>query len=326
MESENEARKLSFSRAYTLSLSPQIIYARSKLLSQLVSSKVYRQLEFQAVGNWWIYEASPESADGVLRRLPNGREDVFTDKGIDLRAKRSLMKFLKFVVDYENQTDIWQAHAADALPDFLAHQFQLPASLQTVITALTLSLSQPQETTVEYSLPRIARHLTSIGVFGPGFGAVLPKWGGGSEIAQVACRAGAVGGGVYILGTGVKNTERSADSDSIKIALTNDETVHTKMYVDSSTATIGSVQAVKSITIVSSPLSHLFATTVEGAPIPAVTVVVFPAGSLTVEGTLQTYPVYITVHSSETGECPQGQCEWPFPDPVASSSSSPSIK
>lgn len=103
---------MSFSRAYTLTLSPQIIYTRSKLLSQLVSSKVYRQLEFQAVGNWWIYNilpgGPPDSA--TLKRLPNGREDIFEDTGIENRTKRSLMKFLKFVVDYESHPEIWESH------------------------------------------------------------------------------------------------------------------------------------------------------------------------------------------------------------------------
>ena len=145
-----------------MTLSPQIVYTKSRLLSLLVSSKVYRQLEFQAVGNWWIYDG-----EGAIKRLPNGREDIFQDKAIDNRAKRSLMKFLKFVIDYDNQTEIWEPHAESGLAEFLSSQFQLPPNLQGVITALTLSLDAPEATTVKWALPRIARHLTSIGVFGP---------------------------------------------------------------------------------------------------------------------------------------------------------------
>lgn len=288
-----------------MTLSPQIIYTKSKLLGQLVSSKVYRQLEFQAVGNWWIYDLSITS----LKRLPNGREDIFEDRSIDNRAKRSLMKFLKFVVDYENQMGSWEAYADSGLSQFLASQFQFPPHLQAVISALTLSLESPEKTTVRWALPRIARHLTSIGVFGPGFGAVVPKWGGGAEIAQVACRAGAVGGGVYVLGTGITSTANR--EDRTEVVLSNGATVKCKNLSrdpkvnDSSTP---SLVVSKIIAVVSSPLDVLFETPVEGAPLAAVTVVAFPPGTLVVDGAPHTYPVYIMAHSSDTGECPAGQC------------------
>lgn len=307
-DTEAEKEKLSFSRAYTLTLSPHIIYTKSKLLAQLVSSKVYKQLEFQAVGNWWIYDSS--STTPTLKRLPNGREDIFEDASIDNRSKRSLMKFLKFVVDYQNQEDLWEAHADSGLPGFLTSQFKLPERLQTVIMALTLSLDSPDETTVGFALHRIARHLTSIGVFGPGFGAVVPKWGGGAEIAQVACRAGAVGGGVYVLGTGIKSSQKNGDK--VEVVLSNGETVKTKHLVPSPETKVQSSSDVKAVSkiiaVVSSPLTSLFESSVEGSPVAAVSVITFPPNSLGIKGRIQTHPIYITAHSNETGECPAGQC------------------
>ena len=308
-----DSDKLSFPRAYTLTLSPQIIYTRSKLLAQLVSSKVYKQLEFQAVGNWWIYDVSKseESGKGMLRRLPNGREDIFQDDSIDNRAKRSLMKFLKFVIDYEDHQEVWKSHAKEPLSTFLSSKFQLPLELQNVIVALTLSLELPERTIVEHSLPRITRHLTSIGVFGPGFGAVFPKWGGGAEIAQVACRAGAVGGGTYILGTGVEDSSSYEASKQVK--LSNGETITTKYFARDASSAVKSglkVAVSKVVAVVSSPLASLFTSTVEGAPTSAVSIVAFPSGTLSIDGSAQRHPVYILVHSSETGECPVGQCEW----------------
>jgi len=364
-----EFEKLSFSRAYTLALSPQIIYSRSKLLTQLVSSKVYRQLEFQAVGNWWIYEGAAginetESGGvGRLKRIPNGREDVFSDNSIDVRAKRNLMKFLKFVVDYKNHTEVWQSHSEESLPVFLSTIFSFPPPLQIIIFALTLSLKSPAETTVRYSLPRIARHLTSMGVFGPGFAAVIPKWGGSSEIAQVACRAGAVGGGVYILGTGVRVSSSVAFAGEhsaawrnhvyrreprddpardpawdnplsmpnqaafphphLQITLTNDEVIRTKALIESRDsepelegAHLNNVS--KMIAVVSLDLASLFTTTVEGGTTAAVSVVAFPSNSIKVDNQVQPHPVYIMVHSSDTGECPIGQCE---SESISSSSS-----
>ncbi|PBP20719.1 putative rab geranylgeranyl transferase escort protein [Diplocarpon rosae] len=307
-ESSPEQGKLSFSRAYNLTLSPQIIYTKSKLLSQLVSSKVYRQLEFQAVGNWWIFDGQD---GGSLKRLPNGREDIFQDKSIDNRAKRSLMKFLKFVVDYQNQPEAWQAYGDSALTDFLSSQFQLPPSLQNVIAALTMSLDPPNNTLVKWALPRISRHLSSLGVFGPGFGAVVPKWGGGAEISQVACRAGAVGGGVYVLGTGIQNFDIVADKvgQRTEVRLSNGEVVKTRHLVQASEAPLVDARVVsRVVAVVSSPLSLLFRSSVEGAPLAAVSVVVIPPNILAVEDAHQPNPIYLMVHSSETGECPNGQC------------------
>ncbi|KFY25166.1 hypothetical protein V493_04806 [Pseudogymnoascus sp. VKM F-4281 (FW-2241)] len=313
--SASSAKKLSPSRAYTLTLSPQIIYAKSKLVAQLVSSQVYRQLEFQAVGNWWLCEhtsgASPAAHEaGTLKRMPNGREDIFSDRSIDVRAKRGLMKFIKFVVDFENQADVWEAHADTPFVQFLASQFQLPPSMQTYLVALTLSLDPPAVTSVRYALLRIARHLTSIGVFGPGFGAVVPKWGGGAEIAQVACRALAVGGGVYILGTGISGV--NTGSTDISLNLSNDETVQAGYYVSSQDkankeSSLDTPAVSKMIAVVSSDLSSLFVSTVEGAPVAAVAVVAFPADAVIVDGETSSHPIFVMVHSSDSGECPQGQ-------------------
>ncbi|PQE07218.1 rab s geranylgeranyltransferase component A protein [Rutstroemia sp. NJR-2017a BVV2] len=297
--------KLGFSRAYNLTLSPQIIYTRSRLISTLVSSKVYKQLEFQAVGNWFLHD------DGALKRLPSGREDIFQDNSIDNRAKRSLMKFLKFVVDYENQLDVWQSRAETGLSQFLAEEFKFPEKLQTLMGALTLSPESLEHTRVDYALPRIQRHLTSIGVFGPGFGAVVPKWGGGAEVAQVGCRACAVGGGVYVLGTGIQQV-RNVEAESItshEVELSNAEVVKTKFITRvANEMSPEALRVAKTMAVVSSPLSTLFVSTVEGSPIPAVSVVVFPANTISTPEAPQPYPVYIMVHSSETGECPAGQC------------------
>jgi len=270
-----------------------------------VSSKVYRQLEFQAVGNWWIYDN-----EGALKRLPTGREDISQDKAIDNRTKRNLMKFLKFVVDYENQTELWQPQAESGLSEFLSSQFQLPRELLIVIAALTLSLNAPDQISVKWALPRIATHLTSVGVFGPGFGAVVPKWGGGSEIAQVACRAGAVGGGVYVLGTGILESSEStfAYGEIINITqLSNGESIQSKYLVQSPASVKDTTTVSKMIAIISSPLHSLFQNSVEGSPLAAVTVITVPSNTLVINNLDQSHPIYIMLHSSETGECPTGQ-------------------
>ncbi|KAJ4989323.1 rab protein geranylgeranyltransferase component a [Stagonosporopsis vannaccii] len=314
---ENAQSKLGFSRAYSLALSPQIIYARSTLLQHLVSSRVYRQLEFLAVGSWWVYtdDNAGKAFDGdvltkKLLRVPNGREDVFQDHQLDFKAKRALMKFLRFITDYEEQTEVWNDHRLQPFPDFLFAQFKIPALLQGPLLALALSPASSSQTTTEYALPRIARHLRSIGVFGAGFGAVIPKWGGLAEISQVSCRACAVGGGVYVLGKGLLSKPEIANTreGEVKLHLKDGEAVTAKWVVGGKASTLESDSYCRSATIVASSLAHLFPPIAEEAPAPASAVVVFPSGSLVLDGTYgELPPVHVFVHSSDTGECPSGQ-------------------
>ena len=333
---------MGFPRSYSLSLAPQLIYTRSNLLPALVSSKVYRQLEFLAVGCWYIYEDAQtydtkeqvatqplEDQQRMLHKIPGGREDVFADKSIDLRSTRALMKFLKMAADAGTHPEILSEWSSKPFSDYLTSQFHIPPKLQSPLLALTLSPDSPIKTTTGFSLPRIYRHLTSIGMFGPGFGAVVPKWGGLAEVSQVACRAGAVGGGVYVLQRGIKSIARAQDplmadattagkasSPALNVQLDDDENIRTQWLAgtydhlplksgQSSDPRTTNVQ--RSISIISSPLSELFPSPIEGSPPLDGAVIFFPSGSLNAEEPHP--PVYLLVHTSNTGECPAGQCK-----------------
>ena len=321
-----------------------------------MSSKVYRQLEFLAVGSWWIYQLAKSGDDaenegvrtseatastGNLKRIPGGREDVFADKSIDLRSTRSLMKFLKLATDTEAHTSILEAWGSRPFPELLESHLGIPPRLQAPLLALTMSPHPPAKILTSYALPRIHRHLTSVGMFGPGFGSVIPKWGGLAEIAQVACRAGAVGGGVYVLNKGFDANEDldqhasrengarlNEDLQLFTVRLEGGEDIKTDWIVGSvwdlplqiaahTTECATPVYVSRSITIVSSPLSQLFPPPAEGAPPSAGAVVVFPTASLMLESksselqasTEDPPPVYLMIHSSDTGECPASQCK-----------------
>jgi hypothetical protein len=330
-ESEDVKSKLGFSRAYSLALAPHIIYTRSSLLPLLVSSRSDQQLEFLAVGSWFVFTPGHDGTTASLARVPSSREDLFADASVDIRAKRSLMKFLRFVNDFENQTD-WQDQKDVPFHRFLQTTFNLPTTAQGPFHALTLSPHPPNKTTTAFALPRIARHLRSIGLFGPGFGAVVPKWGGLAEIAQVGCRQGAVGGAVYVLGTGIEKredetlesatggaVERSSSPPLRTMTLSNGDKVKTRWLAGTvSTVPIAAfhgdlfsmepITVSRSIAVISSPLRTFFPALIDGAPQPAVAVVVFPAGSLP-DMDEDTPPVHLQIHSSETGECPVGQCK-----------------
>jgi RAB protein geranylgeranyltransferase component A len=309
IEKPEGATGLSSSRAYSLALAPQLIHARSALLSQLVSSRAYRQVEFLAVGSFYVFKPPWDPRDPsqqpALTRIPSTREEVFSTTAVSAKAKRLLMKFLKFVLDYESspQLEVWQPYANALLTDLLQQEFKMDAELQTYVVTLTLSLDGKINS--KDGLAAIRRHLSSMGVYGPGFAAIYPKWGGLSEIAQVACRAGAVGGAVYMLGTGVKETETV--EGEVKIQLTSGDTVKTRMLVCADNSPSDKTGITRLVAVVDSPLNSLFEGVVEGAPRPAVAVSAFPAGSLSVSGKASEYPVYLTAHSSDAGECPAHQ-------------------
>ena len=299
---------LSFPRAYSLALAPQLIHARSELLSQLVSSRAYRQVEFLAVGSFYIFKpAADPSHKHSLIRIPSTREDVFSTTAITSKAKRGLMKFLKFVVDYTSapQKEIWEPVADTPLVDFLKDHFKMDSELQTFV--ITLALSLDGAVTTGDGLAIIHRHLSSMGMFGVGFAAVYPKWGGLSEVAQVSCRAGAVGGAVYMLGTGIGSM--SNQDGQIHLELTSGDKVKTKMLVRSSESNGDQTTIIsRLVAVVGDSLKSLFEVTTEGAPAPAVAVIAFPPGSVkTASGKSNSSPIYVFAHSSDTGECPVGQ-------------------
>ncbi|KAL9108420.1 MAG: hypothetical protein Q9187_008292, partial [Circinaria calcarea] len=164
------------------------------------------------------------------------------------------------------------------------------------------------------------------------FGAVIPKWGGIAEIAQVACRAGAVGGGVYVLNKGVEEI-KFKPSDGLPgddengghepymptLQLQGGEAIKTNWLAgrhhDLSSYTpsspdLGDSFITRMISIVSSPLVKLFPNIAGGTPSPSGTVVVFPPGTISdvsADPITEVPPVHMIIHSSDTGECPMGQ-------------------
>jgi RAB protein geranylgeranyltransferase component A len=321
-EGTSTASHLASNRSYTLSLSPYFLHARSQLMSALVSSKVFRQLEFMAVGSWWIYapeQASTESselgAEKVLYRVPGNREDVFAATHISMKSKRTLMRLLRHITK-PKEDDALDEDEDMSMPlnEYLTSRFSVPEELHNPLLSLSLSQLSDQDTPASYAVPRIQRHLASIGHLGPGFGAVIAKYGGGAEILQAACRASAVGGGVYALDTSIYDclwrTTPEFSENPFLVMLGQAGTVQSKflfvpMSDDISEQALGSVVEVsRSINVVSATFPSLFPVTVEGAPVPATAVLMFPGGTL---GSPQSPPVYVQVHSSDTGECSRHQ-------------------
>lgn len=312
--------KLASSRVYTLSLSPCFLHARSELMSALVSSKVFRQLEFMAVGSWWIHAPKDADSDNVgngaqkiLHRVPGNREDVFAASHISMKSKRTLMRLLRHITkSSEDEASHEEEDLSMPFRDYLVSKFSVPQELHDPLLSLSLSQLSQQDTSASYAIPKIQRHLSSIGYLGPGFGAVVAKYGGAPEILQAACRASAVGGGVYALGTkmlGCKSRKTPEHSEHpFLVTLENEGDVQSKhvfsAWPDSVEDSKSLIEVARSINVVAGTFSSLFPIAVEGAPLPATAVLVFPGDTL---GSPESPPVYLQVHSSDTGECPQQQ-------------------
>lgn len=302
-----------------------------------------QQLDFLAVGSWYVLEpptsqlvpanaanetsSQGDKAQATLFRIPAHREDILNSTTLSRRSKQLLTKFLRFLAAYDTpeQYDTWSSYAEKPFFTFLTEHFDLPVEVQRPIQALVLSTLPSQQLTTRYALDRIARHVGSMGLFGEGFNAVIPKWGGLAEVAQVGCRACAVGGGTYMLGDGLEKIEPYEDAGLTSLRLQKGEEVRTQWLACGSENTPPSSSphphgtdasgkhesaVFRSVIIVGSSLNSLFAPVAEQGPVPAVAVVAVPVSALDPPATDELSDfVYIMVHSSDTGECPSGQCK-----------------
>jgi RAB protein geranylgeranyltransferase component A len=224
------------------------------------------------------------------------------------------MKFLRFVLRPEDEEEPGsqeeQTQHRQSLRQALEQRFNVPDSLQTPILGLSLSPEPASSTNFDLAVQRIQRHAKSVGYFGPGFGAVIAKYGGNAEIAQVACRAQAVGGGVYLLGHGIDQIERPDNQEGeelLQLTLSSGTQVRCRKLVGSADDLpnlhktddyeSAAIEFLRSVDIVSDPLKPMFPPTSDN-------VIVETSSSQTAP------PVYLQIHSEDTGECPPGRCEF----------------
>lgn len=229
------------------------------------------------------------------------------------------MRFLRHISKSEDENGGDTAEELSApFGEYLSTKFSVPGDLLHALHSLSLSQHSAQDTPAEYAVPRVQRHLSSIGSMGPGFGGVVSKYGGASEILQVACRACAVGGGAVALAIGIqslKDIEATSEKGEypVQLELTSGESVRSKFVIGSLWDIPGQEQSpptsqvARSITVVSSSFISLFPITTEGAPLPASTVLMFPGDTLSHP---QSPPVYLQIHSSDTGDCPRQQSKF----------------
>ncbi|CAO3692265.1 unnamed protein product [Rhizopus microsporus] len=180
---------LKSSRSYNLDIAPKLLGSREELVEILIRSGVGRYLEFENVGDIYMYDETLKA----LEKVPGSKEDVFTSKSVSLVDKRKLMKFLTFAMEYkEGETEITES----TYGEFLQDKFKISGKLlDAIVYAIALvDMNVPTRVGIEHT----HKFVQSMGRFGKGT-YLCPLYGGASEIAQAFCRICAVYGGIYIL-------------------------------------------------------------------------------------------------------------------------------
>ncbi|ODV98535.1 hypothetical protein PACTADRAFT_64622 [Pachysolen tannophilus NRRL Y-2460] len=286
------------SKDYGIDLTPRILFAKSDLLSLLIKSRVYKYLEFQPLSTYHTYE------NDSFEKLASTKEDIFTDQTLSLTTKRYLMKFMKFVFDYENQKDQWINYSKKPFIQFIQEKFNL-AKPQVNELVYSIGLTSTPDILTPAGLSRVKRYLSSFEVYGS-FPVMFSKYGGPGEISQGFCRSAAVAGATYKLDTGLV----SYDPNSKIAIFTDGSKVHVteKIICSPSQAPENAKfvpdqphQITRLIAIVKKSCKEWMTENESGC------IIVFPTNSLP---TANKYPVQILIQSGGSGICPVGQSVW----------------
>src|SRR5579859_487213 len=294
---------LQSSRAYSIDISPRLLYCSSELTSCLADTKLSQYLEFKAIDH--IFMLHQTQGVPVLQKVPSSREDVFTSP-LSLQEKRKLMRFLNYALLTNNYSNLFSINTLilldlkGSLGDLLAsEEYNLPVSLRNTIQ-FAIALSPTPEISANEGLKAIQRHLKSFGVYGS-FPILVPLYGGGGELSQAFCRSAAVKGAVYILGRGIKEvniTERADFPVQVDFDVSSGEElprVQSKSIVRLSVpSTVDCIEITKTVTVIEGGLGSLFA---EGSQHTDAALIVIPP---CVVGENQNHPIQVIVHSGST--------------------------
>ncbi|SCW01442.1 LAFE_0D12662g1_1 [Lachancea fermentati] len=286
------------SRDFGIDLSPKILFAKSDLLSILVKSRVHQYLEFQSLSSFHTFE------NDSFEKLTNTKQEIFTDPSLPLMTKRNLMKFIKFVLDWESQTEIWASYAEAPIATFLVEKFKLDKA-QVYELIFSIGLCYNIDVKTPEALQRIRRYLISFDVYGP-FPVLYSKYGGPGELSQGFCRSAAVAGATYRLNLKFISydpiTKMALFSDGSKVSVTEKVVVAPTQSSDNSMNVPEQKYEVQRLTcVVEKPCTEWFA---EGEN---ASVVVFPPDSLK-SGNKQA--VQALVMGSGSDICPKGTSVW----------------
>ncbi|CAR26753.1 ZYRO0C00572p [Zygosaccharomyces rouxii] len=286
------------SRDFGIDLAPKVLFAKSDLLSILVRSRVHQYLEFQSLSNFHTFE------NDNFEKLTNTKQEIFTDQKLPLMTKRNLMKFIKFVLNWEEQPEVWKPYADTPLCDLLVEKFRLEKA-QVFELMFSIGLCYNMQTKTPEALQRIRRYLSSFDVYGP-FSVLYSKYGGPGELSQGFCRSAAVGGATYKLNETLTsydpNTKMALFGDGSQVYVTEKVVASPSQAPKDSRNIPNQKYEVHRLTCVVEKSCEQWFSEGESAA-----VIVFPPGSLK-SGNVEVVQAFILGSGSEI--CPGGTSVW----------------
>lgn len=283
-----------------LDLSPHILFAKSDMLDLLVKSRVFKYLEFKALGQFHTFEKDS------FEKVSGNKEAIFTDQSLTPTTKRRLMKFIKWV--FEGQVD---DKTAEDLRNVSAHkllseQFKLEdPQIQELVIAI--GLCDDVHVPASRAIKRIRRYLLSLDFYGH-FPVLYSMYGSGGELSQAFCRSAAVAGATYKLSTKLEDynpdTQIATLSDGSRIQVAEkvvlSQTQSTSLNLKSNKNHETEGHVTRLVAVVSNECKEWFAEKESAA------VVVFPPGSLPNNKSA----VHTIVYGPGAGCVPQGHSCW----------------
>lgn len=298
------------SRDYGIDLTPKIMFCKSDLLALLIKSRVYKYLEFQSLSNFHVFEN-----DDFNKRVTNStsKQDIFTDASLSLLTKRYLMKFLKFILQDNNdpiKKKLIAQHQKVPISEFLLKQFNLELPQVNELT-FSIGLCTKEDALTPEAISKIQRFLVSFDVYG-NFPVMISKYGGPGEISQGFCRSAAVAGTTYKLGTSLTDYD-----PKLKIAKFNDGSsvkIKEKIIISPTQVPKFLQQGYQDVTKDLKPFHITRLITVVRrdckewmSDLESSAVVAFPPHSLPTDNL---HSVQVIIQNGGSGVCPVGQAIW----------------
>lgn len=289
------------SRKYFIDLTPKILFAKSDMLPILLKSRVNKYLEFKPLTGFHTYE------NDNFEKVPGSKEDIFTDQTLSLLTKRSLMRFMKFVLEYEESPELWGPYTSRPITDFLKDKFKIePQQANELIYSIGLCTNSDIPTID--ALTRMKRYIVSLGVYGS-FPALYVMYGSAGELVQGFSRSAAVAGATFKLNTSVASYDKStkiailADGGRIQVNESIVLSAQSALKIPNVTQqnSVKKSEVTRMVAIVAKDCKEWFAENEQAA------VISFPPGSLPSNNK---HAVQAIIMGGGSGMCPNGQSIW----------------
>lgn len=295
-------------KRFLFDLSPHLMFVKSDMLDLLIKSRVAQYLEFKGLSQFHTYESDS------FGKVSGNKQDIFQDQSLSIKTKRKLMKFIKYVLEWQIDEKTFAELKQQTILKFMTEQFELELPQITELV-IAIGLCDNLEVSASNALTRIRRYLLSLDVYGS-FPVMYSMYGSAGELAQGFCRSAAVGGATYKLGVQLvawdenSNIATLSDGSRVQVAEkaflspTQPSKLRPMYNIDDPHLTSdGERVSITSrmVAVVSNECREWF------SPGESAATVVFPPGSL---GTKNEYAVQTIVYGPGAGYVPEGFGVW----------------